>query len=74
MNPAEAQSPAAIRTALAEQVRRRWFLRDCGIGLGAIAAGSLLADDARGAVEGSTADGPLAPKKEVDSGCEETGR
>src|SRR5262245_1551819 len=38
-------------------LNRRWFLRDCGVGLGAIALGSLLARDA-GAV-----DDPMAPKK-----------
>ncbi|MFN9717390.1 MAG: DUF1501 domain-containing protein [Planctomycetota bacterium] len=32
-------------SARANYLRRRWFLRDCGVGLGAIAAGSLLAAD-----------------------------
>ncbi|MBI1901510.1 MAG: DUF1501 domain-containing protein [Planctomycetia bacterium] len=36
---------------------RRWFLRDCGIGLGAIALSSLLAKDAAAARTG-----PLSPK------------
>ncbi|MFK7737587.1 MAG: DUF1501 domain-containing protein [Pirellulaceae bacterium] len=31
------------------QTSRRWFLRDCGVGLGAIAASSLLADEVRSA-------------------------
>jgi hypothetical protein len=37
---------------------RRWFLRDCGIGLGAIALSSLLAKEAAAARRG-----PLAPKR-----------
>jgi hypothetical protein len=40
-------------------VRRRWFLQECGIGLGAIAAGSLLAADS----QLDSAKNPLAPKK-----------
>jgi hypothetical protein len=41
----------------ASPVARRWFLQECGVGLGAAGLASLLADDARAAV----AD-PLAPK------------
>src|SRR6266540_2135036 len=40
-----------------KQISRRWFLRDCGVGLGAVALASLLADQGRAA----PAD-PLAPK------------
>ena len=36
---------------------RRWFFRDCGIGLGSIALGSMLQDSARGASN------PMAPKQ-----------
>ncbi len=36
---------------------RRWFLRDCGVGLGAIAAAQLLGETASGAAH------PLAPKQ-----------
>ncbi|MBX9626173.1 MAG: DUF1501 domain-containing protein [Gemmataceae bacterium] len=39
-------------------VARRWFLRDCGVGLGSIALASLLDRDAPAAPAG-----PLAPKK-----------
>jgi len=39
--------------------RRRWFLQQCGIGLGSIAAGSLLAADSQPGDSKS----PLAPKK-----------
>ncbi len=38
---------------------RRWFLQECGVGLGAMALGSLLADEARAA---GSAD-PLAPRQ-----------
>src|SRR5438067_8394365 len=38
------------------QITRRWFLRDCGVGLGAIALADLLAQTCR------AADDPLAPK------------
>src|SRR5437870_3906924 len=37
-------------------ITRRWFLRDCGVGLGAIALADLLAQTCR------AADDPLAPK------------
>jgi hypothetical protein len=37
-------------------VTRRWFLKECGVGLGALALASLLNDDARAAAD------PLAPK------------
>ena len=43
-----------------QQITRRWFFKDCGVGLGAIALGSLLADRASGA---STLAHPLAPKQ-----------
>ena len=38
---------------------RRWFFKDCGVGLGAIALQSLLGKSAQA---GETATGPLAPK------------
>jgi hypothetical protein len=37
--------PTEIRLAHARQLTRRWFLRDCGVGLAGIAAHSLLAKD-----------------------------
>jgi hypothetical protein len=40
---------------------RRHFFRDCGVGLGAIALGSLLAQDGRG--DPGPSPNPLAPKK-----------
>jgi hypothetical protein len=43
-----------------QYLSRRWFLRDCGVGLASIAAGALLADDAARA--GHAASDPLAPR------------
>ncbi|MCB1230726.1 MAG: DUF1501 domain-containing protein [Verrucomicrobiae bacterium] len=40
---------------------RRWFFRDCGVGLGSIALGSLLGSDRASAASGST--NPLAVKE-----------
>jgi hypothetical protein len=40
-------------------VARRWFLQQCGVGLGAIALSQLLCDDGRAAVVSD----PLSPKK-----------
>lgn len=36
-----------LRTEQARYLTRRWFLRDCGVGLGGIAVNSLLSDEAR---------------------------
>jgi hypothetical protein len=56
----------ACRTAAASYLRRRWFLKECGIGLAGIAAASLFHDEARGAKESGAnrlpETGPLAPK------------
>ena len=41
-----------LQQARAQCISRRWFLRDCGVGLAGIAAGSLLA-----------AENPLAPRQ-----------
>jgi hypothetical protein len=43
------------------QVSRRWFLKECGVGLGAIALRGLLGGVAEAAVHSATGD-PLAPK------------
>ncbi len=45
-----------------ELLRRRWFLRDCGTGLGAIAAVTLLAADSAAAMTTDAAN-PLAPRQ-----------
>ncbi len=41
---------------------RRWFLRDCGVGLGAMALGQLLGKSGHAAEAGSSLVNPLAPK------------
>jgi hypothetical protein len=48
-----------LSAARARYLSRRWFLRDCGIGLAGIAASSLLTADSRAAPK---SDNPLAPK------------
>ena len=45
----------------AKNVSRRWFLEQCGVGLGSVALGDLLARDGYAAAPIST-DNPLAPK------------
>src|SRR5437762_173798 len=45
------------------QVGRRWFFEQCGIGLGSMALGNLLAGAASAASSNSAPDDPLAPKK-----------
>src|ERR1700686_5478877 len=47
-----------LRQAYGRYLSRRWFLRDCGVGLAGIAYGALLADDAARAAPASN---PLAP-------------
>src|SRR6266700_3471984 len=50
-----------LRSEYAKLVTRRWFFRQCGVGLGGIALASLLdADKALGAVATQTSN-PLAP-------------
>jgi hypothetical protein len=49
-----------LRREYAKLVTRRWFFRQCGVGLGSIALGSLL-QDAAGAVRPQSA-APLAPR------------
>ena len=48
-----------------ELLRRRWFLQDCSVGLGAIAAASLMAAEGRagGVHEDVRPAGPLAPRQ-----------
>jgi hypothetical protein len=50
-----------LREARARLLRRRWFLRDCGIGLAGIAAGSLLASES--SAKPPAPRNPLAPRK-----------
>jgi len=48
-----------------EMLRRRWFLRDCGVGLGAMAAASLMAGESQAGQSAPDvqATGPLAPQQ-----------
>jgi uncharacterized protein (DUF1501 family) len=46
-----------------KQVARRWFLEQCGVGLGAMALGQLLGDSAFAAPAASAPVNPLAPKQ-----------
>jgi len=48
-----------IRVELRKQITRRWFFRECGVGLGAMALASLLGERAAAA---SSSVNPLAPK------------
>ena len=53
-----------LRAEYARLVTRRWFFRQCGVGLGGIALGSLLgANKAFGASAAAPAPNPLAPRK-----------
>lgn len=51
---------AELRTEIAKLTTRRWFLRDCGIGLAGLALHSLLRRDA---LAGSTLPNPIAPRQ-----------
>jgi uncharacterized protein (DUF1501 family) len=46
-----------------KQVARRWFLEQCGVGLGAMALGQLLGDSAFAVPAASAPVNPLAPKQ-----------
>ena len=48
-----------LHQACGQYLSRRWFLRDCGVGLAGIAASALLANDAPRAADAMS--NPLAP-------------
>ena len=52
---------AQLRSEYARFITRRWFLRQCGVGLGSMALASLLQAEARGS-SAPKATNPLAPK------------
>jgi hypothetical protein len=54
------RSGSAQRELLAKQLSRRWFFRDCGVGLAGMAAGAMLAQEANSA-EGKRALAPREP-------------
>ncbi len=45
-----------------KEITRRWFFKECGVGLGTIALGALLGDKALGAMAQPVLTNPLAPK------------
>ena len=52
-----------LRNECARYISRRWFFKQCGVGLGSIALGSLLgAEKARGAGSQPAGANPLAPR------------
>src|SRR5258708_837990 len=51
------------RQADPRQLARRWFLRDCGVGLGAMALGQLLGGTGRAADSAGALLNPLAPRQ-----------
>lgn len=56
-------NPSKLEQARANYYRRRWFFRDCGVGLASIAAGSLLKDDSRILASNAVpTESPFAPK------------
>ena len=54
----------SLHDARANFLRRRWFLKDCGLGLGTIAAGALLSQDSAAAtLRDGESPNPLAPRE-----------
>jgi len=54
--------PNELRAEYARLLTRRWFFRQCGVGLGSIALASLLGADKTFGASAPKADNPLAPK------------
>ena len=52
-----------IRNAEPAALARRWFLRECGVGLGAMALGQLLGKSGRAADAAQSLTNPLAPRQ-----------
>ncbi len=52
-----------LRSEYAKLVTRRWFFRQCGLGLGSIALGSLLGESASAATTAPKVTDPLIPKQ-----------
>src|SRR5213075_2453686 len=52
-----------FRDARRQQITRRWFFKECGVGLGAIALGSLLSEGKLSAAGKVIGINPLAPKQ-----------
>src|ERR1051326_9097463 len=56
-------TPEHFFNAYRQQLTRRWFFKECGVGLGAIALGSLLGENRLSAAGKVAGVNPLAPKK-----------
>src|SRR6516162_6758468 len=54
---------AELRSEYALLIARRWFLRQCAVGLGSIALASLLGEDSARAAAAPAASNPLAPRQ-----------
>jgi uncharacterized protein (DUF1501 family) len=54
---------AELRSEYSRLVARRWFLRQCGVGLGSIALASLLSENSAHAKTTPAASSPLAPRQ-----------
>ena len=52
-----------LRAEYARLITRRWFFRQCGVGLGSVALASLLGTEKAGAVTAPRPANPLAPKQ-----------
>src|SRR5215813_11219795 len=52
-----------LRSEYARLITRRWFFRQCGVGLGSIALGSLLNSQSAQAASVPAARNPLAPRE-----------
>ena len=52
-----------LRAEYARLITRRWFFKQCGVGLGSIALGSLLANSASAATTAPKVTDPLVPKQ-----------
>src|SRR5215467_6794789 len=52
-----------LRAECSRLVARRWFLRQCSVGLGSVALASLLGADKAAAASGIKLTNPLAPKQ-----------
>lgn len=52
-----------LRAEYARLITRRWFFRQCGVGLGSVALASLLGTEKAGAATAVTPANPLAPRK-----------
>src|SRR5215468_3998825 len=55
--------PQELRAEYAKLITRRWFFRQCGVGLGSIALGSLLNSQSARAATPPLAANPLAPRQ-----------